>query len=154
MKMLGLRIPVGALLAFSWIIVTMFFFFGLSVAVFSNPRFPLAIGAIRTTGRAGLWITFLPAVVALAGLIAWKRKRLSAGLLAAYCAFWSVFILGGLPYVWNARQSFCFKNYCITTHWVARLAVLALATPFVLGAISRGRSILPEKRDRKALAPA
>jgi hypothetical protein len=154
MKITKLRIPVGALLAFSWIVVTMFFFFGLSVAVFSNPRFPLALGMIRTTGRAGLWITLLPAVVALAGFIVWKRKRLSAALLAAYCVFWSVAVLSGLPYVWNAKQSFCFKNYCITTHWVARLAILALATPFVLAAISTGRPIAFQKHDKNVVAPA
>lgn len=134
--------------------MTMFFFLGLSVAVLRNPRFPLALGIIRTTGRTGLWITLLPAMVALVGLIARTRKKFSAVLLAAYCAFWSVVILSGLPFVWNAKQSFCFKNLCITSHWVARLAVLGLATPFVLAAISTGRPIARQERDRKAVVPA
>jgi hypothetical protein len=153
MKIMKRRISLGTLLAFLWIIVTMFFFLGLSVAVFRNPRFPLALGMIRTTGRAGLWITFVPAVVALAGLLASTWRGLSAVLLAAYCAFWSVVILSGLPYVWNAKQSFCFKNLCITTHWVARLTILALATPFVLAAFSTARPIARQQPREKTLAP-
>jgi len=135
-------------------LVTVLFFFGLSVAIFRNPRFPLALGFIRTTGRGGLWITFLPAVVAFVRLIAWKWRKFSAALLAAYCVFWSVAVLSGLPHVWNAKQSFCFRNYCITTHWVARLAILALATPFILSAISTGRPIAFQKHDKNVVAPA
>ncbi len=141
--MLALRpkTPLATLLGFFWIILTILLFLGLSVLVFATPRFPLAIGLLRTTGRSGLWITFLPTLVALAGVILWRRGRLGAWLLTAYSSFWCLGMLSGLPYVWNAKQSFCIRTFCITTPWLGRLTVLALAAPFLLAAIWAGRKV-------------
>jgi len=135
-----LKPPLGTLLALFWIVVTIFFFLGLSVAVFRTPRFPLAIGMVRTTGRTGLWITLAPALVGVAGVLFWSRRKLGAALLLAYSSFWSLWMLSNLPIVWNAKQSFCIRSFCIVTPRVARLAVMALATPFILAAISTGRA--------------
>jgi hypothetical protein len=132
--------PLGTLLALFWIIVTILFFLGSSVAVFRTPRFPLAIGMVRTSGRSGLWITLVPALVGVVGVLFWTRRKLRAALLLAYSSFWSLWMLSNLPMVWNAKQSFCIRNFCIVTPWTARLSVMALATPFVLAAVSTGRA--------------
>ena len=142
MLALKLRTPITTLLAFFWIFLTILLFLGLSVAVFLTPRFPLAIGVLRTTGRPGLWITLLPSVVGLAGVLLRQKAKLGAGLLTAYCSFWFLTTLSGLPYVWNAKRSFCIRSFCITTPWLGRLTVLALATPFLLAAIWSGRTAM------------
>lgn len=140
MQALKPKTPFTTLLGFFWIVLTILLFLGLSVLVFVTPRFPLAIGVLRTTGRTGLWITLLPALAGLAGVFLWRRARLGAGLLAAYSSFWCLAVLSGLPYVWNAKRSFCIRTFCITTPWLGRLTVLALAVPFLLAAIWAGRS--------------
>jgi hypothetical protein len=140
MQALKPKTPFTTLLGFFWIVLTILLFLGLSVLVFVTPRFPLAIGLLRTTGRSGLWITFLPALVGLAGVLLWRRAKLGAGLLTAYSSFWCLTFLSGLPYVWNAKRSFCIRTFCITTPWLGRLTVLALAGPFLLAAIWAGRS--------------
>ncbi|MGB9031842.1 MAG: hypothetical protein WCC27_17095 [Acidobacteriaceae bacterium] len=107
-----------------------------SALIFLDARFPLNLGLIRTTGRVGLWVTLLPGVVGvLALLLILLRARLGALLLGAYSLFWTVVLACTLPAVWNARSSFCTQTMCIRTPWIARLLVLALATPFVLAAL-------------------
>jgi len=135
-----MKATVGSVLALFWICITALFFLGLSVAVFANPHFPLAIGVFRTVGRTGLWVTLLPTLVAMLGLLLWRRQKFGAGLVAAYSLFWSVAFLSCLPYVWNAKRSFCVRNFCITTPWLGRLTTLALAAPFLLAAIWAGRA--------------
>jgi hypothetical protein len=134
------KMPLGNVLGFFWIALSILLFLGLSVDVFLTPRFPLAIGLLRTTGRSGLWITLLPTLVAVAGVFLWRKAKLGAGLLTAYSSFWFLTMLSGLPYVWNAKQSFCIRTFCITTPWLGRLMVMALATPFLLAAIWAGRT--------------
>ena len=140
MQAVKIKTPLGTVLGFFWIVVTILLFLGLSVVVYTTPRFPLAIGVLRTTGRSGLWVTLLPTLVALVGVILWRRGRLGAWLLTAYSSFWCFTMLSGLPYVWNAKRSFCIKTFCITTPWLGRLTVLALAAPFLLAAIWAGRT--------------
>ena len=67
MQALNPKAPLTTLLGFFWILLTIFLFLGLSVLVFVTPRFPLAMGVIRTTGRSGLWVTLLPTLVGAAG---------------------------------------------------------------------------------------
>lgn len=129
------KTPVTTLLGFFWIFATILLFLGLSVVVFVTPRFPLAIGVLRTTGWYGLWITLLPTLIGLAGVVLWRRGKLGAWLVAAYSSFWFLTILSGLPVVWNAKRSFCIRTFCITTPWLGRLTTLALAAPFLLAAI-------------------
>lgn len=109
----------------------------IALQIFAQPGFPLDLGCIRTTGRTGLSVTLVPAIVGMIGLAQLRRRR-PAGpwLVAAYSGFWAAVILGGLPGVWNAKQSFCLEglNFCIVSPWIARLTVLALATPFLLSA--------------------
>ena len=135
-----MKASVGSVLALFWICITALFFLGLSVGVFADPHFPLAIGVFRTVGRTGLWVTLLPTLVAMLGLILWRRQKFGSGLVAAYSLFWFVAFLSGLPYVWNAKRSFCLRNFCITTPWLGRLTVLTLAAPFLLAAIWAGRA--------------
>jgi hypothetical protein len=102
-----------------------------------QPKFPLNVGLVRTTGKTGLLLTAVPAVCAIVGLFQLpRRRRIGSILLTAYCLFWGGVFLAGLPEVWNAQQSFCLKglDFCITSPWVGRLAVLAIATPFLLSA--------------------
>jgi len=151
MRALKSNAPLGNILALAWISFTIFYFAGLSVAVSRDPRFPLAIGIVRTTGRTGLWITLLPTLVGLAGVIVWKRRKLSAELLLAYCAFWSATVLSGLPSVWNAKRSFCIRTFCITSPWVARLTLLLLAAPFILAALSMGHAVFRSRDLRQEI---
>lgn len=109
----------------------------LATQIIVQPRFSLDLGFIRTTGRTGLLVTLLPALVGLLGqLSSWRGWFWGAWLAAAYCSFWAVVFLGGLPQVWNVKRSFCLEglNFCIVSPWVARLTVIALATPFLLAA--------------------
>ncbi len=118
-----------------FILATLVFLLVLAVLTVVVPAFPLNIGFVRTTGPAGLLGTLVPALVGGAGLVLmWRGRRSGALLTAAYCAFWGIVFLAGLPQVWNAKQSFCLKglNFCITSPWVARLTTVAIATPFLL----------------------
>lgn len=139
MQALKSKTPLTTLLGFFWSTLSILLFLGLSVVVFVTPRFPLAIGVFRTTGRTGLWITLLPTLVGLGGVLLWRRGKLGAGLLLTYSSFWCLTFLSSLPGVWNAKRSFCIRSFCITTPWVGRLIVMALATPFLLAAIWAGR---------------
>jgi hypothetical protein len=138
--------PVGTIAGLLWVVVTTLFFFGLSVLILAQPDFPLKLGIFQTVGRSGLWVTLLPALTGLLGLVCWRRKRLGPVLVTGYSAFWFLTLLSGLPYVWNAKQSFCVKslNFCITTPWLGRAMVLAVAAPFLLTtiwAVKRGQLI-------------
>ena len=138
-----MKVSAGTLLALFWICVTVILFFGLSVAVFVKPDFPLAIGVFRTVGRSGLWVTLLPTLMVVIGLILWRRGRFGPRFIAAYNVFWFIALLSALPYVWNAKRSFCLRTFCITTPWVGRLTVLGLSVPFLLAAIWAARSSPP-----------
>ena len=78
-----LKAPLETVLGFLWTLLTILLFFGLSVPVFVTPRFPLTRGGLRTTGRSGLWIALLPALIGLAGALLWRRGKLGAGLVSA-----------------------------------------------------------------------
>ncbi len=122
--------------ALLWLAISTIYLLVVSVLICGDARFPLTLGAIRTTGRAGLWFTLAPAV---AGLLAFFlvafRIRSGAIVLGAYCWFWIALLACVLPGVWNARQSFCMHNMCIRTPWIGRLLVLGLAAPCVMAAI-------------------
>ena len=70
-----------------------------------------------------------------------EERKVGAALVAAYSSFWCLTVLSGLPYVWNAKRSFCIRTLCITTPWLGRLMVLTLATPFLLAAVWAGRRV-------------
>jgi hypothetical protein len=125
-----------------WSAFTAVYLLIISVLIVRDARFPLNLGLIRTTGRAGLWVTLLPGVVGVLALVLiLLRARLGALLLGAYSLFWTVVLACTLPAVWNARSSFCTQTMCIRTPWIARLLVLVLATPFVLAALwARGEA--------------
>jgi hypothetical protein len=126
----------GALVGL-FILTTIGFLVAFTVLIIVQPKFPLNIGLFRTTGRAGLFVTVLPALAGGGGLALLRyQRRIGAILLTAYCAFWASVFLGGLPVVWNAKQSFCLEglDFCITSPWVARLTIFAIATPFLLSA--------------------
>jgi hypothetical protein len=124
-------------LASLFIAVTIGFLVVITILIVTQPKFPLDIGLVRTTGRTGLFVTVVPAMAGIIGLaLLWRKRRVGSILVTAYCAFWAIVFLGGLPQVWNARQSFCLKglNFCIVSPWVARLTVFAIAIPFLLSA--------------------
>ena len=125
-------------LAVFWTVFTIVFLLVLSLLVLRVRDFPLAIGAFRTVGRSGLWITLLPAVVGAVGLFLLTRKKpLGPWLLIAYSVFWFVMLVGALPTVWHAKTSFCINwlNFCIVTPWITRVVVVVLAAPFLFSAI-------------------
>ena len=134
-----------------WSAFTAVYLLVISALIFRDARFPLNLGLIRTSGRAGLWVTLLPGVVGvLALLLILMRARVGAFLLGAYSLFWTVVLGFTLPGIWNARSSFCTQTMCIRTPWIARLLVLALATPFVLATLwARGEAA----RERHAMLP-
>jgi len=139
------KAPIGTIVGLLWVLVTTLFFFGLSALILARPDFPLRLGVFQTVGRSGLWVTLLPALAGLLGMICWRQKKFGAVLVTAYSAFWFLTLLSGLPYVWNAKQSFCVAslNFCITTPWLGRVTVLAVAAPFLLTtiwAVKRGQS--------------
>ncbi len=128
-------------LALGWSSLTTVLLLGISVLILSDQNFPLNLGIIKTTGRAGLWATLLPGLIGLVAvvLVLW-HWRSGALLLGIYSLFWTVLLASALPVVWNAKQSFCLRTFCITTPWLSRLMVFALATPFLLVALwSRSR---------------
>jgi len=106
-----------------------------TLLIFAQPEFPLNIGVVRTTGRVGLFASLLPALVGTLGLVLLRyRRAVGAWFLTAYSGFWAVVFLAGLPQVWNVRQSFCLEGlgFCITSLWIARVTVFAVALPFLL----------------------
>jgi len=116
-----------------WLAISTIYLLVLSVLIFGDARFPLNLGAIRTTGRAGLWMTLTPAIAGfLAFFLLVFRNRTGTILLGAYCGFWIVVLACGLPWVWNARESFCTQTICIRTPWIGRILMLGLMTPFVM----------------------
>ena len=136
------RLHVGAVLAQLWTAGSAVLLFAAVAGILTQPQFPLGLGAIRTRGLAGLWVTFVPAVVGLAGVILLRGTRwLGAGLLLLYSAFWALVIASGLPSIWNAKSSFCLNGLgvCITSPWIGRLTALALLAPFLAIAVWTGR---------------
>jgi hypothetical protein len=119
----------------TWIVVTALPLLGITLGILMEPGFPLGLGLVRTRGLTGLWVSLLPAVVGVAGvvLLRWSR-RVGAGLILAYSAFWAVLLAGMLPVVWNAESSFCLRGLgvCITAAWLGRLVVLVLLAAFLL----------------------
>jgi hypothetical protein len=119
--------------ALAWLAGSSIYLLGLSVVIWGNPRFPLTLGAIKTAGRTGLWLTLVPT---LAGLLALClivfRNRAGTIVLGVYCGFWTAILASALPFVWNARQSFCTSTMCIRTPWIGRMLVFGLMTPFVI----------------------
>jgi len=132
----SVRSQVARWSALLWLAISTTYLLIVSVLIFGDARFPLTLGAIRATGRTGLWITLVPAI---AGLLAFFlvvfRIRTGAIVLGAYCWFWVAVLASVLPWVWNARESFCTHTMCIRTPWIGRLLVLGLVTPFVIVAI-------------------
>ena len=125
-------VEVAALL---WSVASAILLIGVAVMIIKQPRFPLNIGLIRTQGLPGLWVTLLPAVVGLAGVVLVRgRIPLGTWLLMGYSGFWAVVVATGLPMVWNAQNSFCLTGigFCITSPWIARLTALGLLGSFVL----------------------
>jgi hypothetical protein len=125
-------------LTVSWIQLTAILLLVIAFGILTQPGFPLGLGAVRTTGLTGLWVTLVPAVVALAGVVLLRRRiRLGAGLLAAYSLFGTAVVASSLPLVWNAKRSFCLDSLgvCITSPWLGRLAALALLAAFLLPGI-------------------
>ncbi len=124
---------IGRWSALVWLAGSSIYLLALSVVIWGNPHFPLKLGVIKTTGRTGLWLTLVPA---LAGFLAFflllVRSRAGAMVLGVYCAFWIAVLAGVLPFVWNARQSFCTQTMCIRTPWIGRLLVFGLMTPFAI----------------------
>lgn len=123
-------------LALTWSVLTVIFLLVISALILQDEGFPLNLGVIKTTGRVGLWISLLPGLAGLvAVLLLLLRGRVGAWLLGIYSLFWTAVLISGLPAVWNARHSFCIRTICITTPWVGRLLVLALASAFLLVAL-------------------
>jgi hypothetical protein len=122
--------------ALLWLAISAIYLLVLSVLICGDPRFPLNLGAIRTTGLTGLWITLAPAIAGfLAFFLLLFRIRTGAIVLGAYCWLWIAVLASGLPWVWNARESFCTHTICIRTPWIGRLLVLGLVTPCLMVAI-------------------
>ncbi len=118
----------------AWILATALPLLGITAGVLTEPGFPLGLGVIRTRGLAGLWVSFVPAAVGLAGVgLLGRSGRVGAGLILAYSAFWAVVLAGMLPVVWTAESSFCLRGLgvCITAAWLGRLIVLTLLAVFV-----------------------
>ena len=127
--------PVTGGLARFWITGTAILLFVVAVGILSQPGFPLGFGVIRTTGLAGLWMTLVPGLVGLSGVVLLRGTgRLGPGLVLVYSVFWSLIVGSGLPSVWNAKESFCLKGlgFCITSPWIGRAAAMILLTSFLL----------------------
>lgn len=130
------RWEAGRWSALFWLAASTIYLVVLSALICGNARFPLNLGAIRTTGRAGLWITVAPAIAGMAAfLLVVFRVRAGSLVLGAYCGFWTVVLACGLPWIWNARESFCTSTMCIRTPWIGRLVVIGLMTPFAIVAL-------------------
>ena len=122
----------------AWLLVSALLLCGISVLILVQKNFSLHVGLIRTTGRAGLLPTLLPALVCLLGLSLLPRFRRAGGaLVVIYSLYCSVLMAAGLPSVWNAQSSFCLRglNFCITSPWLARLLVMGLAASFLVATL-------------------
>ena len=76
------------MLVLIWSLVTISLLFGISVVLMSQPGFPFNPGLVHTTGRPGLWITLLPALVGFSGVLLRRHfRRLGAGLPGIYSIF-------------------------------------------------------------------
>jgi hypothetical protein len=119
----------------TWIVVTALPLLGITLGILTEPGFPLGLGFIRTRGLTGLWVSLVPAVVGVTGvvLLRWSR-RVGASLIFAYSAFWVVVLAGMLPVVWKAGSSFCLRGLgvCITAAWLGALVVLGLLAAFLV----------------------
>jgi hypothetical protein len=120
-------------LALIWSAATILYLLVLSMVILHEASFRLNIGVIKMTGRVALWPVLLPAAIGLAGLILvlW-HVRWGGWLLSAYSLFWAGALTAGLPAIWNAKTSFCTRTICITTPWLGRLLLFALASCFFL----------------------
>jgi len=146
----SIRSEIGRWCALLWLAISTSYLLVVSVLIFGDARFPLNLGAIRTTGRTGLWITLAPAIVGgLAFLLVLLRIRAGAIVLGAYCGFWIAVLANCLPWVWNARQSFCTRTICIRTPWIGRLLLFGLMTPFAIVAIWAKREFARLRQDVK-----
>jgi hypothetical protein len=56
-------------------------------------------------------------------------------------------LAAGLPSIWNVKTSFCTRTICITTPWIGRLLLFALATCFFLVALWSYRNTRLRPRD-------
>jgi hypothetical protein len=127
---------IGRWSALAWLAGSSVYLLVLSAVICGNARFPLKLGAIKTTGRTGLWLTLVPALAGFLALgLVLFRIRAGAFILGVYCAFWTAVLASVLPFVWNARQSFCTSTMCIRTPWIGRLLVFGLMTPFAIVAL-------------------
>jgi len=139
-------------LALLWSAFTSLYLLVLSALILRDAGFPLKLGSVNTTGRAGLWVTLLPGLLGLAGvLMVLARARAGAWLLGIYSLFWTGLLLAAMPAVWHARSTFCTRYFCITSPWLSRLLLLALATPFLLVALWSRRE---SARSRRNPSPA
>lgn len=127
------RSEIGRWSALLWLAVSTVYLIVLSVLICSNERFPLNLGAIRTTGRVGLFVTLTPAIAGcLAFFLVLFRARAGAIILGIYCGIWMAVLACALPWVWNARESFCMRTVCIRSPWIGRILIFALMTPFAI----------------------
>ena len=123
-------------LALVWSAITIIYLAVVSAAIVRDPTFHLNVGVMEMTGRVALWPIMLPAVIGLVGLVLvlWHVKW-GGWLLGAYSLFWASVLAAGLPAIWNVKTSFCTRTICITTPWIGRLLLFALATCFFLVAL-------------------
>lgn len=130
----GSRIYRG--LALIWSATTIIYSCVVCIAIIRDPAFQLNLGVMKMTGKAALWPIMLPAVIGLLGvaLILW-HVRWGSWLLGAYSLFWASVLAAGLPSIWNVKTSFCTRTMCITTPWIGRLLLFALAAGFFLVAM-------------------
>ncbi len=129
----SIRLRLWSFLALSWCVLTSIYLLAISFLILRDAAFPLNLGSVRTTGRTGLWLTLLPGLFGiLAVLLTIVQARASAWLLGTYSIFWAGVLVSGLPGIWNARMSFCTQSFCITTPWIGRFLLLALAMPFLM----------------------
>ena len=120
-------------LALTWSATTTMYLVVVSVVIIRDASFHLNVGVINLTGRAALWPILLPASIGLVGLLlVLCRVRWGLWLLGTYSLFWAGVLAAGLPAIWNAKTSFCTRTICITTPWIGRLVLFALATCFSL----------------------
>jgi hypothetical protein len=134
--------------AVSWTLFTAVWLVVIAVAILTQPGFPLGLGALRTTGLHGLWVTLLPASLAIAGALLFERRnRLAACLLVIYSVFWAAVVAAALPFVWDARSSFCLSGLgvCITSPWLGRLTTMALLSAFAVAGLWFGRGLVGRK---------
>ncbi len=90
-----------------------------------------------------------PGLIAL--ILIMRRLRAGSILLGIYCGLWTTLLTSVLPFIWNARQSFCTQTMCIRTAWLGRLLVFGLMTPFVAAALWARREFA---RTRHRTSPA